>query len=217
MKLAIFSDVHGNLPALQKMLDDAGNVDGYICLGDVVNYGPWSEECVDLILSLPDHTYIEGNHEEYFQTGNYPGDNIVAKTFFEFCYPTFTAQAKITGLPKSYELGGFHFSHTIFNQYVYPDSILTLDNNYVVGHSHHQFTIEQPPYVLYNPGSVGQNRKYINVINYLTLETDGMIFTPHAITYDESLIINEMRARNYPQLCIDYYDNKERYTSQSIS
>ena len=210
MKFIIFSDVHGNLPALEAMLKDAGPVDGHICLGDSVNYGPWSEDCVSLIKSLRNAVYIEGNHEEYFQTGVYPGENEVAKTFFDFCYPRFTAQNDIQNLPKTYELGGFQFSHTILDRYIYPDSIIRLDGNYVVGHSHHQFKIEQPPYVLYNPGSVGQNRKYINVINYMTLNSETMEFTPHALTYDENTIIDDMRARKYPQLCIDYYNNKER-------
>jgi predicted phosphodiesterase len=211
MKLAIFSDVHGNLPALQAMLDDiSGGADGFICLGDVVNYGPWSEECISLINTLPNIVYIEGNHEEYFLTGTYPGSNIVAKTFFEYCYPRFSFQEKIKNLPKEYVLNEFYFSHTILDRYIYPDTEMKLDRNYVVGHSHHQFKIEQPPYVLYNPGSVGQNRKYINVINFIIMDTESMEFSLKAITYDEMLIIDEMRLRKYPQLCIDYYNNKAR-------
>lgn len=210
MRYLIFSDVHGNLPALEKAIEAAGPVDGYISLGDNVNYGPWSNECVDLITSLSNAVYIEGNHEEYFLAGSYPGKNIVARTFFEFCYPSFDRQEKIRDLPKSYEMSGFTFAHTIFNQYIYPDSQITLDNNYVVGHSHHQFIIEQPPFILYNPGSVGQNRKHINIINYLIFDTETKQFIPSTIKYDEGLILNEMRARHYPQLCIDYYNNKER-------
>ncbi|MFZ1301791.1 MAG: metallophosphoesterase family protein [Candidatus Microsaccharimonas sp.] len=210
MNLVIMSDIHGNLPALQEVINANHDTDGYICLGDVVNYGPWSNECVDVISSLPNCIYIRGNHEEYFIDGSYPGDNEVAKTFFEFCYPSFNNVEKIRNLRESYTLNGFTFSHTIQNQYVYPDSEIVLDNNYVVGHSHHQFIIDQPPYRLYNPGSVGQNRKHINVINYLTLDTETMTFTPHAITYDADSVINKMRELNYPQLCIDYYNNKER-------
>lgn len=211
MRVLVFSDVHGNLPALETMLHStAGNVDKYISLGDNVNYGPWSNECVDLITSLENCIYIQGNHEEYFINGSYPGENVIAKTFFEFCYPSFSRQEKIRHLPECYTYEGFTFAHTVFNQYVYPDSQITLDNNYVVGHSHHQFIIEQPPYILYNPGSVGQNRKEINVINFLIFDTEKREFEPHAITYDVDAVIGEMRARNYPQICIDYYDNKER-------
>ena len=41
MRYLVFSDVHGNLPALEKVLNKENKVQGYINLGDVVNYGPW--------------------------------------------------------------------------------------------------------------------------------------------------------------------------------
>ena len=67
MKIAIFSDVHGNLPALEKFLSMVnGKVDGYLCLGDVVNYGPWSNECLELVLNLPNLSIVRGNHEDLF-------------------------------------------------------------------------------------------------------------------------------------------------------
>ncbi|HLB66717.1 MAG TPA: metallophosphoesterase [Candidatus Saccharimonadales bacterium] len=211
MKVVIFSDVHGNLPATEIMLEDTGPAEAYICLGDIVDYGPWSNECVDLVLSLPNITVLGGNHEEYFLKGHYDGGVSVAQTFFNFCYPKFNRQDKIRNLKQSYVLNDFTFVHSINNQYIYPDTVVSLDKNYVIGHSHHQFKITQPPYVLYNAGSVGQNRRYINIINYLTLETDSMEFKMHAITYNEQLIIQEMKDRGYPQNCIEYYDNKPRF------
>lgn len=211
MKVVVFSDVHGNLPALKIMLEHAGSVDGYICLGDTVDYGPWSNECVDLVCSLPHIVNLAGNHEQAFLDGHYPGSNPIAKLFFTFCYPSFTQQTKIRNLKQEYLLNNFIFRHTIDEQNIYPDSKLTLEKNYVIGHSHHQFKIEQPPFILCNPGSVGQNRKYINVIDYMLLETDTMQFEPRSIIYDEQLIIQEMRIRQYPKDCIDYYDNKQRF------
>jgi predicted phosphodiesterase len=212
VKLVVFSDVHGNLPALELMLKQVGKVDGYISLGDVVNYGPWSNECVDVLHALPNITSIEGNHETYFIKGKYDGANEVAQSFFDFCYPAFQRKKEIRNRVKEYRFNNFTFAHTIDNQYIYPDSSIRLHGNYAIGHSHHQFTIEQPPYVLYNPGSVGQNRKYINVINYALLDSDTMKFDSRSLIYDEQLIIKEMKVRRYPSLCISYYDNKERLT-----
>lgn len=215
MKLAVFSDVHGNLPALKIMLENAGQVDGYICLGDIVDYGPWANECVDIITSLPNVTIVRGNHEEYFTKGAYDSPNLTARAFFNFCYPSFDRFDKIKDLPVEYTLNEFTFRHTILNMNVYPDSDITLNANYVVGHSHHQFKLDKPPFVLYNPGSVGQNRRYINIINYAILDSETMQFDLRAISYNEQLIIDEMKRRQYPADCIAYYDNKERLAINS--
>ena len=67
MRTAIYSDVHGNLPAFEVFVELTNKeVDVYLNLGDLVNYGPWSNECVDLALSLPTIGNILGNHEELF-------------------------------------------------------------------------------------------------------------------------------------------------------
>lgn len=210
MRLAIFSDVHGNLPALELMLEHASPVDGYICLGDVVNYGPWSNECLDLIASLPNVVSVQGNHEEYFREGRYGGSHPVARAFFDVCYPEFGRHSDISSLPATHTLGGFAFTHTIHDRYIFPDTAVELDRNVVIGHSHRQFTISQPPFTLHNPGSVGQNRQYINVIDYMTLQVDSMRFDRHSLTYDVDVVIQEMRRTGYPEMCIDYYARKPR-------
>jgi len=102
------------------------------------------------------------------------------------------------------------FSHTVEDRYVYPDTTLELTANHVIGHSHHQFRLEHGPYRLLNTGSVGQNRKHINLIDYLLLDTEAMEFTPRTVRYDETVVIKEMRRRNYPDLCVAYYDGKAR-------
>ena len=50
--IAIISDIHANLEALQAVLADiAGRgVQRIVCLGDVVGYGPNPLECMDLIM-----------------------------------------------------------------------------------------------------------------------------------------------------------------------
>lgn len=48
MRLAFFSDVHGNLPGLKAALAEsaARNADTVVCLGDLVHYGPEPGECI---------------------------------------------------------------------------------------------------------------------------------------------------------------------------
>jgi diadenosine tetraphosphatase ApaH/serine/threonine PP2A family protein phosphatase len=62
MRLGIVSDIHGNLDALETVIEAAGPTDGWICLGDTVGYGPQPNECVERIRELCQITLI-GNHD----------------------------------------------------------------------------------------------------------------------------------------------------------
>ena len=213
MKILIYSDVHGNLPAFEKMLKKEKDCEQYICLGDLVNYAPWSNECVDLALSLPHSTLIMGNHEDAFIANHYEGKNELVKLFFAETIVDFQRLEEIKGFIEQYTLDQFSCQHTILNQYIYPDTTVSLDNHYIIGHSHHQFQYKNKGFTLYNVGSVGQNRKYINVINYLIYETDTQSMTLCQQTYDVDIVLTEMKTRRYPSVCIDYYAQKERLHS----
>jgi len=64
-RIALISDIHGNVPALSAVLSDIENnsVDSIICLGDVATLGPAPSETVKMIKDLDCHC-IMGNHEE---------------------------------------------------------------------------------------------------------------------------------------------------------
>lgn len=210
MKVLIFSDVHGNLPAFEIMLATVGSCDKYICLGDLVNYGPWSNECVELALTLPNSIMIMGNHEEAFISGTYPSSNILVNTFFEKTRPNFIKTQKISRFVNDTKLDQYLCTHTINNMYLYPDTQIELNNNYIIGHSHHQFSYSNSGFILLNSGSVGQNRKFINEINYLIYNTETKSVLMESILYDIEPVINQMKKENYPKKCLDYYLKKER-------
>lgn len=64
--VAIISDVHGNLQALQAVLADIEErgIKERVCLGDIVGYGGNPAECVDLIRTSS-FQCIRGNHDAY--------------------------------------------------------------------------------------------------------------------------------------------------------
>ena len=64
MRVAVFSDVHANLHALEAVLAevDAGGFDELWCLGDVVGYGPRPNECAALVRDRAD-VCLAGNHD----------------------------------------------------------------------------------------------------------------------------------------------------------
>ena len=63
MRILVISDIHGNLPAFEAVLEHAGLVDAVWCLGDLVGYGPQPNECVDLVRTLPNLICLLGNHD----------------------------------------------------------------------------------------------------------------------------------------------------------
>ena len=63
MTYGLLSDIHANLEALQTALEQLGSVEGYICLGDIVGYGPNPNECVEIVRQLPNLTCVVGNHD----------------------------------------------------------------------------------------------------------------------------------------------------------
>ncbi len=67
MKIAIISDVHGNLEALKSTIKDIEkrNVDRIICLGDIIAKGVHSKECIALIKEKCD-VILQGNCDEHF-------------------------------------------------------------------------------------------------------------------------------------------------------
>ena len=64
MRIAIISDIHSNLIALESVVHEIEQlwVDKIVCLGDVVGYGPAPNECVDLIKQKVD-VCLMGNHD----------------------------------------------------------------------------------------------------------------------------------------------------------
>jgi len=207
MRILIFSDIHGNLPAFEKMLQTETNIDSYISLGDVVNYGPWSNECVDLLESL-EAVRLKGNHEESFINGLYPGKNTLVQSFFDLCYPSFNRQNEIANYIDQYDLGSFRFQHTINETYIFPDSVIETIGNYFIGHSHHQFDRQTSSYHVINVGSVGQNRKDIDIINFGVYDSETGQTILKSVHYKLNFLIDKMKVLNYPAICVDYYLKK---------
>lgn len=65
MKIAVLSDIHGNLEALDAVWSDALRLgaERFICLGDLIGYGP-DPQAVTSKLALARIPAVQGNHEK---------------------------------------------------------------------------------------------------------------------------------------------------------
>jgi putative phosphoesterase len=64
MRIAAISDIHGNLDALQRTLERVRQEGAQmiVCLGDIAGYGPFPNECIDLVRQECELTVV-GNHD----------------------------------------------------------------------------------------------------------------------------------------------------------
>jgi predicted phosphodiesterase len=65
--LALLFDIHGNLPALEAVLDDArdAGAERYLLGGDYAVFGGWPAEAVARLRELPDAVWIRGNVDRW--------------------------------------------------------------------------------------------------------------------------------------------------------
>lgn len=71
MKIGVFTDIHGNLPALKKSIERFRELkcDQIIHIGDLIGIGPYPKECLELALSIKEMQFIMGNHDYWYGYG----------------------------------------------------------------------------------------------------------------------------------------------------
>jgi predicted phosphodiesterase len=113
MRIAVISDVHSNLHALDAVLADAGSVDGIWHLGDIVGYGPEPDAVVDR-LATAGALGVRGNHDAAAAGGNeIDWFNTDARAAMEWTRRTIspTTQAWLAALPERRATEDFTLVH----------------------------------------------------------------------------------------------------------
>jgi predicted phosphodiesterase len=191
------------------LADVKDEVDHYICLGDIVNYGPNSNECIELISSLKSVDMILGNHEQYFLSPvRIQSEITLVKEFFCFCINDFKHFETLKLFKKTVEINDWTFKHTINNLKIYKNTEINITKNTSIGHSHQQYLRRINSKFLLNPGSVGQNRGNIKFANYAILNFDHGSFKLKSIEYEYQKFLKQIVSLNYSNNCKRYYTSK---------
>lgn len=79
--VAIISDIHGNLQALEAVIEDIEKqgIHERVCLGDIVGYGAQPAECLELLQAKDFRVILQGNHDAYVAADVDPS-NVSAET-----------------------------------------------------------------------------------------------------------------------------------------
>ena len=165
---ALVYDVHGNLPALEAVIADAGDVRLYILGGDYALFGGWPKETIERLQALPDALWIRGNGERWTANPDDAPDNPVVPGAIE------AARAAL-GPQLVHELGALPTAATLNDALICHGSpqsdvrsflpepaddeaeLLTgvTTSRLIFGHTHLPFRREARGIELINPGSVG--------------------------------------------------------------
>lgn len=119
---AVISDIHSNIEALSKVMEDikSQGVEEILCLGDIIGYGPSPVECLDIAMESFKMS-LSGNHE--WAIVNQPvGFSYIARRAAEWHQKVlkpgwFSSWKKksrwrfVSELPSSYEREGILFVH----------------------------------------------------------------------------------------------------------
>ena len=167
---ALLYDVHGNLPALEAVIQDAqaAGVDEFVLGGDYALAGAWPQETVKRLEKL-DAVWIRGNTERWLEEpSDAPGDELLHRAI-EFCRDKLGGKRtdKLFRLPAQHALEGACVCHasprsdmlTFMPEPTGGDHELLANSDaeiVIFGHSHLQFQRRaEGGRLLVNPGSVG--------------------------------------------------------------
>ncbi|MHA1401028.1 MAG: metallophosphoesterase family protein [Candidatus Heimdallarchaeaceae archaeon] len=181
---AIIADVHGNLEALEVVLDyiHDKSPDVIVSLGDIVGYGPNPKECLDII-DREAHVQVVGNWDYAIFTEQYDHFNKIPKKSLLWTMNILNNEDRLrlgshplfSIVPFFITEGNAMFVHgsprSPLKDYVSPDLpvwtynvFFEITNNFAdidflfLGHTHKPLHIKVGEKNLFNPGSVGQPR-----------------------------------------------------------
>jgi len=225
MKLLVISDVHGNLEALQAVLENVEH-DEVIFLGDAVNFGPNPKECLDILFEKAP-TMVRGNH-----------DNAVAYNIECGCFEDIAEMAnktrdhslrilddetveKLKEIPieRTYKVDEEKVIYLVhaapsdyLYQYLFEESSQDLfveefkgikGEIILLGHTHIPMILKDvvEGKVLVNPGSVGQPRDGDPRASCITIEDDNIEI--HRVEYDIDAVAKKIQEADLPTQLVD--------------
>ena len=219
MIIAIISDVHSNLTALEAVIDKLPRYDELFCLGDIVGYGPQPNEVVSRLVGLRPAVTLVGNHDYATVSGDVQGFSANAATAVEWTrqkldrasrdyLAALKPSARIERERRTFAL--FHGSpRDPLNEYVFPGIPVAIGRSLVraasagivlLGHTHMPMLYRFEDSVLANPGSVGQPRDGDPRASFalLTLSQGDVKFEVRRVEYDIDAVADRILHSGLP-------------------
>jgi predicted phosphodiesterase len=206
--IAVVSDIHGNLPALEAVLEriDELGCQQIISLGDITGYYAQPSECIDLLLER-EAIQLLGNHDKYLVDGDgCPRSRMVSGLLKHQERAVTTAQIDyLSRLESRHDKDNASFVHGGWrdptDQYIYrvrEDLFPTGFQFFFSGHTHVQCRISLAnDRIFCNPGSVGQPRDGDPRAAFAVFSGDSVEL--HRVRYDIDKTAKAMQDAGYTE------------------
>ena len=222
--VAILSDIHGNLPALEAVLTDLANfdVDHIIVPGDVINFGPFSRQTAELVIENG-WSVLRGNNELFlvdYKTPRAPAewDDPVQFAPTAWLDRQFgkTQKTRIGSWPDTLNLR-YRDTPQIMVCHGTPQSpwdsiyststdeeigklLSTVETDFVIcGHTHLPMDRQVGRWRIFNPGSVGVPLDGVHSASYMILAGNEQGWTPtfRRVPFDYEAVFDEFERSAY--------------------
>lgn len=228
MKIAVISDIHGNLYALREVLEDIDNqnVDSIICLGDLVGYGPHPNEVIALIRNR-NILCLKGNYDASVVDNDYT--YIRDTDINSFSLPWTVEELRtsnryyLDNLPDNFSMNVcgksikfVHGSPRKINEYLKEDYskldevMAELKEDVLVcAHTHIPYAKKIGDKVIINDGSVGKPKNGTPNATYVILDFSNefkLKVETKTVPYEFKRTMKDMELKNFPQKLIYSYE-----------
>ena len=214
MKVALISDVHSNLIALDAVLADIDSigVEQIVSAGDIVGYYPYPNETIERFRSRNIQSIL-GNHDRAVIRINPVGMNKMAAEAVLWTSKHVSAdgvdylrnlKARMHMKLGSRPVGIYHGSPRDDDEYLYeidagPELLEMCDCNLlVVGHTHIPFIKKFGSGTIVNSGSVGQPRDGEKRASYVLFDDDANDFQIRRVEYDVEAVEKKVQSAGLP-------------------
>jgi len=233
MKVAVLSDIHGNLPALRTVIADidAWSPDLVVVGGDIINRGPRSGACLDVLVkrqAADGWRLLRGNHEDFVldcadPARSLPGPGYETTRFAHYALGQVAHHAGLLrALPDVFERAApngdilriVHASMRNNRDGVYP---MTTDEElrrqiapapavFVTGHTHRPLARTLDRTLVVNIGSVGASFDEDRRAAYGRFEASfASLMTTRKSSATMSSRASSPRAARWPKSCLSSY------------
>ncbi|MGL1934875.1 MAG: metallophosphatase family protein [Fibrobacterales bacterium] len=216
MKIALYSDIHGNMQSFVNALSDMKNytIDQHVFLGDICGYYYQQIEIFNILKTIDGLIAVRGNHDQIFidiVNGNIPLRKEYRLKYGNSMEHLLTQPYEelynwLISLPIKYiEPNTFIACHgelkNCLDGYVYPDTPYASQLEHILepyvflGHTHYQLSKSHGNTTIVNPGSLGQPRDG-NLFSWALIDTNTNEITFKTVKGNITELCHEVEQMN---------------------